>query len=197
MRDGVRPDGAHYFPAFPYPSFTRIADGDLRDLWAYLRSLAPSDRASRPHDLRFPFRWRFAIAAWKWLYFTPGAPAGDSRRTPIVARGAYLVDALGHCGECHTPRNFLGASKRDRYLGGAKGPGRGNGAPNLTPARLGKWNDAELREFLLTGVTPDFDSADETMAEVVRNTTSRLAAGDVAAVIAYLRTVPALPEESR
>ena len=122
MRHGIRPDGAHYYPAFPYPSFTKIRDDDLADLWAYLRTLAPSARPNQAHDLRWPFRWRTLIAAWNWLFLTPGPMASDSRRPPAVDRGAYLVEALGHCGECHTPRNLLGAPKKDRALAGGKGP---------------------------------------------------------------------------
>ena len=121
MRHGKRPDGANYFPAFPYPSFTKIIDSDLRDLWAYLRSLPPNSRASQQHDLRFPFGFRFAVTFWKWLYFTP-ALAAVPGATPVVNRGAYLVQALGHCGECHTPRNFLGGPRRDRLLAGGKTP---------------------------------------------------------------------------
>ncbi len=197
MRHGERPDGASYFPAFTYPSFTRISDGDLHDLWAYLRTLAPSSRSNQPHDLRFPFGWRFLVPIWKWLYFTPGAavnvPAGAA---PTVARGAYLVQALGHCGECHTPRNFLGGPRRDRFLAGGKGPD-GKRTPNLTPAKLKKWNDRELQEFLLTGTTPDDDAANETMDEVIRNTTSRLTPEDLAALMAYLRSLPPLADEPR
>jgi mono/diheme cytochrome c family protein len=196
MREGVRPDGAHYYPAFPYPSFARISDHDLADLWAYLRTLPPSSRSNQSHDLRFLFRWRYAIAAWKWLFFTPGPFVSDPRRTAAVDRGAYLVEALGHCGECHTPRNLLGAVKKDRRLAGGKGP-TGKDVPNLTPTRLKKWSDAELKEFLLSGITPDFDSADESMAEVVRNTTSQLTPADLAALMAYLRALPPLPEEHR
>ena len=122
MRLGDRPDGSNYFPAFPYPSFTRISDGDLRDLWAYLQTLAPSSRASQAHDLRLPFGWRFLVTAWKWFFFTPGPVVSDAGRSPAVNRGAYLVNALGHCGECHTPRNFLGGPKADRFLAGERGP---------------------------------------------------------------------------
>ena len=195
IREGLRPDGAHYFPAFPYPSFTRIADGDLRNLWAYLRSLPPSPRANREHDLRFPFGWRFLVTGWKWLFFTPGALASDPGRKPEVNRGAYLVQALGHCGECHTPRNLLGGSRRDRQLAGAlKGPD-GKSAPNLTPTRLTKWSDAELRTLLQTGLTPDGDVVAETMGEVIRNTTGELTPEDLSATIVYLRSLPPLPEE--
>ena len=196
MRYGERPDGAGYFPAFPYPSFTRISDGDLRDLWAYLRTLAPSSRPNQPHALRFPFSWRFLVSIWKWLFFAPGAPATAPGAAPLVARGAYLVQALGHCGECHTPRNFLGGPQRGRFLAGGKGP-NDKRVPNLTPTRLKKWSDGELKEFLLTGATPDGDAANETMDEVIRNTTSRLTAEDLAALMAYLRSLPPLAEEPR
>jgi len=196
MRHGERPDGADYFPAFPYPSFTQVSDGDLRDLWAYLRTLAPSDRASQAHDLKFPFGWRLLVTPWKWLFFTPGPFVENKQRTPVVNRGAYLVGALGHCGECHTPRNFIGGPKRDRFLAGGKGPD-GKRVPNLTPTQLKDWNDAELKEFLLTGATPDGDAANVTMDEVIRNTTSRLTPEDLAALIAYLRSLAPLPEEPR
>jgi len=196
MRLGVRPDGAHYFPAFPYPSFTLISDGDLRDLWVFLRTLPPSSRASQAHELRFPFGWRFLVVAWKWLFFRPGPWVSDNGTTQVVNGGAYLVKALGHCGECHTPRNFLGASIRERFLGGGKGPD-GKDTPNLTPTKLKKWSDTELKEFLTTGLTPDGDVAAEAMGEVVRNTTSLLTPADLAAVVAYLRSLPPLPEEPK
>ena len=113
-----------------------------------------------------------------------------------LSRGAYLVQALGHCGECHTPRNFLGATKKDRFLAGGTGP-EGKGVPNLTPARLKKQSDAELRDFLTTGITPDGDVPAEAMAEVIRNTTSQLTPADLAAMIAYLRAIPEIAEEPK
>lgn len=196
MRHGERPDGTHYFPAFTYPSFTKISDSDLRDLWAYLRTLPPSSRANQEHDVRFPFGWRFLVSIWKMLFFTPGPFASDSRLSPQVNRGAYLVQALGHCSECHTPRNFLGGPQRDRFLAGGKGPD-GKRTPNLTPARLKKWDDKDLKDFLETGLTPDGDVVAEIMGEVIHNTTGRLTNEDLAALIAYLRTLPPLPEEPR
>lgn len=194
MREGRRTDGAHYFPAFPYPSFTYITDPDLRDLWAHLRSLKPDARESRPHELKFFYRWRFLVGVWKWLFFTPGPFVADAQRPAALNRGAYLVQALGHCGECHTPRNWLGAMKQDRFLGGVKGD---DGSPNLTPARLKKWSDGELKDFLGSGITPDGDVTGETMGEVVRNTTSQLSAQDLDAVVAYLRSLPPLPDEAK
>ncbi len=196
MREGVRPDGAHYFPAFPYPSFTLITDADLRDLWAYLRSLPPSSAPNRPHQLRFPFGWRFAVRAWKWLYFSPGPYVADSARSPILNRGAYLVRALGHCGECHTPRNLLGGPEPERFLAGTRKGPDGKSSPNLTPTRLKKWSDGELRDLLKSGLTPDGDVVAETMGEVIRNTTGQLTGADLDALIAYLRALPPLPEEN-
>ena len=196
MRHGERPDGTDYFPTYPYPSFTRISDGDLRDLWAFLRTLPPSTRANQAHDLKFPFGWRFLVSVWKMLFFTPGPFASNSLLSPQINRGAYLIQALGHCGECHTPRNFLGGSKRERFLAGGKGPDDKR-VPNLTPTRLKKWDDRELRDFLQTGITPDGDVAAKTMGEVIHNTTSRLTAEDLAALMAYLRSLPPLPDEPR
>lgn len=195
LRLGVRPDGAHYYPAFPYPSFTRISDADMRDLWAYLRTLPPSAQANRAHELHFPFGWRFLVRAWKWLFFTPGPMVQNSQRAPVVNRGAYLAEALGHCNECHTPRNILGGPKRDRSYAGGKGPD-GKGVPNITPTGIKNWTDPELREFLLSGRTPDDDAANKTMDEVIQNTTSRLTPEDLAALMAYLRSLPALPSET-
>jgi mono/diheme cytochrome c family protein len=192
MREGRRPDGAHYFPAFPYPSFTLIDDADLRDLWAYLRALPPSDRPSRPHELGILYRWRFLLWGWKWLFFTPGPFVPDPKATAVVNRGAYLTRALGHCGECHTPRNFLGGVKKDRYLAGEK-----DVAPNLTPTRLKKWGDSDLKSFLTTGLTSDGDVPAKEMGEVIANTTSKLTPQDLDAVIAFLRTLPPLPEPEK
>ena len=192
MREGRRPDGSNYFPAFPYASFTLIADADLRDLWAYLRSLPPSSRQSEPHDLGFLYRWRFLVGAWKWLYFTPGPFAPEPGKSAQLDRGAYLVRALGHCGECHTPRTFLGGPKKDRFLAGAK-----DIAPNLTPTRLKKSGDGELRNFLTTGLNAEGDVPAEEMGEVIANTTSQLTPQDLDAMIAYLRSLPPLPEEGK
>lgn len=196
MREGRRPDGANYFPAFPYPSFTKIADADLRDLWAYLRSLPPQAKPSREHELGFFFRWRLLLWPWKWLFFRAGPFQPDAKAGAVVNRGAYLVQALGHCGECHTPRNFLGGAKQSRFLAGAK-LGDKAGAPNLTPTRLKKMGDRELAGFLQTGLTEDGDVVGESMGEVITNTTAKLTAADLAAMIAYLRSLPPLPDEPK
>jgi len=196
MRQGRRPDEAHYYPAFPYPSFTKINDADLRDLWAYLRTLRPSAQPSRPHQLGLFYRFRFPLGIWKRLFFTPGAFTPEPQQGVAMNRGAYLVQALGHCGECHTPRNFLGGPKKERFLAGGKLGGSAS-APNLTPARLKKWSDAELADVLSSGLLPDGDVLGETMGEVVRNTTSQLTKNDLGALIVYLRSLPALPDEPK
>jgi mono/diheme cytochrome c family protein len=134
---------------------------------------------------------------WKWLFFTPGPFVSDNARTPIVNRGAYLVQALGHCGECHTPRNYLGGQNRERLLAGSKNGPNGKSVPNLTPTKLKKWDDAELKEFLQTGLTPDGDVAAETMGEVIRNTISQLTPEDLTAVVAYLRALPPVADEPK
>jgi mono/diheme cytochrome c family protein len=195
MRQGRRPDGAHYFPAFPYPSFTQMVDQDMRDLWAYLRGLPQDSRPNRPHDLRFPFGWRWLVWGWKLLFFSPGPFRPDPARGAALNRGAYLTHALGHCGECHTPRNFLGGPNKGRQLAGGKLPeGR---APNLTPTGLKKWDDAQLKGLLRTGATPEGDTVSDAMYEVVRNTTSQLTPPDLDALVAYLRSLPPLPDEPK
>jgi len=196
LRLGERPDGSNLFPAFPYPSFTKITDSDARDLWAYLKTLPPSATPSREHDLWFFFGWRWLVSIWKWLYFTPGAFTDNPGVSAVVNRGAYLVQALGHCGECHTPRNFLGGPRSDRYLAGGKGPD-GKGVANLTPTNLKKQSDKEIKDFLVTGLTAEGDVPAASMGEVIKNTTSQLTPADLDALIAYLRTLPPLPSEKK
>jgi mono/diheme cytochrome c family protein len=196
LREGVRPDGAHYFPAFPYTSFTAMADADISDLWAYMRTVPPVAQPNKPHAIGFPFNIRLLMIGWKWLFFTPAAPPPADAAAPAeVKRGAYLVGALGHCQECHSERNFLGAIKRGGELAGAVGF-----APNLTPdpdTGLGKWSPADFQDFLKMGMTRDGDFVGGEMAEVVRNSTSKLTDSDLAAVIAYLRSVPPVRHATR
>jgi mono/diheme cytochrome c family protein len=196
LRQGDRPDGSNYFPAFPYPSFTKITDSDMRDLWAFLRTLPPSAQPSKEHDLWFFFGWRWTVTFWKWFFFTPGAFAAIPGASDVVNRGAYLVQALGHCGECHTPRNFLGGPKSSRFLAGGKGPD-GKAVANLTPTGLKKQGDKEIKDFLVTGLTAEGDVPAEAMGEVIKNTTSQLTPADLDALIAYLRTIPPLPSEKK
>lgn len=194
MRFGTRPDGDPYFPAFPYLSYTMITDSDLTDLWAYLRTIPPENAPSRKHDLGVLLSWRFPLKFWKWLFFTPGAFVADLKQTQQLNRGTYLVQALGHCSECHTPRNLLGAPRQFRYMAGGKGPDSKK-VPNLTPAGLKKWSDKDLKEFMVTGLFPDGDVVKETMGIVIRNSTSKLVSSDLDAMIVYLRLLPPIENE--
>jgi mono/diheme cytochrome c family protein len=136
------------------------------------------------------------VRLWQYAFFKPGVFSGDAKQGAEVNLGGYIVQALSHCGECHTPRNALGAMRQDRWLAGGAGPD-GKDLPNLTPTNLKKWSDAELKEFLRTGITPDMDSANAAMQEVIDNITSKMSERDLAAVMAYLRSLPALPDEPK
>lgn len=189
MMRGVSPGGAHYYPAFPYTSYVKAAPQDVADLHAFLQTLPASDTASIAHDVGFPFNIRRLLGGWKLLFFREDwvlAEAGDE----TLQRGRYLAEALGHCAECHTPRNALGGLDTARWLAGAPSPdGRGT-IPNITPAKL-DWTEADIAAYLKTGFTPDFDSAGGEMAEVVQNM-SHLPDADIAAIVAYLKAVPAV-----
>ena len=194
LREGLRPDGAALFPAFPYASYTRMTDRDLLDLKAYLFSRPAVAAPNKPHDLTPPFSWRFLLPVWQWLYLTPGAVPDDPAKPPAWNRGRYLVDALGHCAECHSPRTPLGGIDSDRYLAGNPDGPDGDKVPGITGAKgkggIGAWSDGDLTLLLETGLTPDGDVVGGAMGEVVRNTTSKLTADDRAAIAAYLKTVP-------
>ena len=192
MRDGIAPDGSPYFPIFPYPSYTNITDRDLTDLKAYIFSLPAVASPSPPHEADPPFGWRPLVHFWRWLFFTPGPFEADPQRSAARNRGAYLVQALGHCGECHTPRNALGAKNQDMMLAGTTDGPEGGLIPNITPddeTGIGRWSDGDIESLLQMGMTPDGDFVGDRMAEVIENTTGRLTDSDLRAVISYLRSV--------
>lgn len=192
VREGKSPTG-QLFPAFPFTSFTKMSDADVADLWAYMKTVPPAATPSKPHDIRFPFNLRVAQFFWKMLFFAPGRFQPDPARSAEVNRGAYLVQALGHCGECHTPRNALGGLDTGMaYAGNRKGPD-GHAVPNITPdpeTGLGKWSEGDIADVLRSGMTPDGDFVGGAMAEVVRNSTSKLTDSDLHAVVAYLKSLP-------
>jgi len=193
MREGVAPGGRHLFPAFPYASYTWMTDGDLADLWAYLRAQPPVAQPDREHDLSPPFSWRFLIPVWKSLYLEKGPLAPDPNRSTAWNRGRYLVQALGHCGECHTPRTLLGGLDRTRPLAGNPDGPDGNPVPNLTPAPksgLDEWTAGDIALALETGLLPDGDVVGGGMGEVVRNSTSKLIEADRQAIVTYLQALP-------
>ena len=169
-----------------------MTDEDALAIRAFLLSLPPSDKPSRPHELSFPYSVRLGLWPWRWLYFTSPPPIPPEDASPQVRRGAYLVEVLGHCGECHTPRGWLGARDDDRRLAGTVDGPEGEKVPNITPdpeTGIASWSSQDVIRVLETGLLPDFDAVGGPMGEVVR-ATSKLDPADRAAIAAYLATVP-------
>ncbi|MDP3961825.1 MAG: cytochrome c [Pseudorhodobacter sp.] len=190
MTRGVSPAGQHYFPAFPYASFIHAELQDVADLKAFLDTLPASTAPSLSHEVPFPFNIRRSLGGWKLLFLRDAwVITGDL--TPAEQRGRTLVEALGHCGECHTPRNILGGMDRSRWLAGAPDPSGKGTIPNITSGKL-RWTASEIADYLATGFTPEFDSVGGHMAKVVDNF-AHLPLTDRAAVAAYLKQVPAKP----
>jgi mono/diheme cytochrome c family protein len=189
MRFGTSPQGKHYFPAFPYTSYAHASLQDIADLHVFLASLPASNVPSQPHEIGFPFNIRRGLGLWKHLFADKDwVLSGDL--SSEVARGRYLVEGLGHCSECHTPRGPLGGLKRDRWMAGAPNPEGKGKIPGLTPDKL-NWNASDIAYYLETGFTPDFDTAGGLMVEVVQNM-AQLPAKDRAAIAAYLGAIPAI-----
>jgi mono/diheme cytochrome c family protein len=186
---GTSPDGQHYYPAFPYTSYQRMQLDDLRDLFAYLKTLPPVSGKVRDHDMAFPFGYRRGLGLWKLLYLD-GAPfKPDPVRSAELNRGAYLVEGPGHCAECHSPRNLIGGIiAAQRFAGGPNPEGKG-WIPNITPKGLGEWSEKDIAYLLESGQTLDGDAVGGSMAEVVRNT-EQLAAEDRTAIAAYIKSLP-------
>ena len=188
---GVSPQGAHYYPAFPYNAYNKMQMQDLANLKAFMDTLPPSSQASQPHEVGFPFNIRRSLGGWKFLFeSTDWVITGDL--TEAETRGRYLAEALAHCGECHTPRNALGGLQRGKWLAGAADPSGKGRIPNITPGKL-DWAEDEIATYLTTGFTPEYDSVGGHMAHVVENM-ARLPESDRAAIAAYLKRVPAISD---
>src|SRR5690606_5298101 len=160
------------YPAFPYTSYAGMTEQDARDLFAYLSGLEPVRTEVPEHELDFPYALRPALWPWRWLYFEAAAFRPDPARDEAWNRGAYLVRHLGHCGECHTPRDFLGARIEERRLAGNPEGPNGKRVPNITPHPedgIGGWSETDLTFFLETGFLPDGDVAGGSMAPVIRD----------------------------
>lgn len=199
LRHGRAPSGYNYYPAFPYASFTQMSDRDIGELWAYLRTLKPVDRPNRPHALKFPYNIRFLVTFWNWLHFKRGPFKPQPARSKAWNRGAYLVNALGHCGECHTPRNALGGLKQRLAMSGSSGGPAGD-APNITPDKdtgIGGWSAEDIVSALKLGMLPDGDFIGGEMTEVVEHGTSQLNDNDLKAIAAYLASLPAVRSKPR
>ena len=185
---GTSPDGAHYFPAFPYTAYGHMQMQDVADLIAHLRSLPADPTPSQPHDVSFPFNIRASLGGWK-LLFAQSDWVVDGDLTEAQERGRMLVEGLGHCGECHTPRNALGGLKRGEWLAGAPLQGEEGRTPSLRVPDLA-WSEGDIVSYLKTGLTPEYDSAGGEMVEVIKNT-SQLPDSDLQAIAAYLKRVGA------
>lgn len=185
---GVGRDEQHLYPALPYPTYTRMRLSDVADLKAYLDTLPASATPSQPHELSFPFTLRRGLGLWKRLYLSPDWVL-DVGVDADLERGRYLVEALGHCAECHTPRDIAGGLDKSRWMQGAPNPSGKGTIPALTPDRL-NWSAVDIAYYLQTGFTPDFDSAGGQMAKVV-SSLSHLPPGDRAAIAAYVKALPA------
>ena len=192
LRHGVAPDGGSYYPVFPYTTYTRMRREDMHALWMYLGSVPKIARENTPHELVWYMGSRIANRAWKILFFNPGVYHRDSRRSKEWNRGAYLVTAMAHCGECHTPRTVLGNVKTDRAYSGTKDGPEGDSVPNITPDKetgIGDWSRSELTDFLAEGLLPDGDYAGGAMADVIDDGLSHLEPGDIDAIAEYIESV--------
>ncbi len=191
LRHGKRPDGSHYLPVFPYTSFTKMTDADMLDLWAYIKTMPAVATPNKPHTAPFIFRMRFTIGPWKVLNFDPGVFQADTDKSPEWNRGAYIANALAHCGECHTPRNLMGGLKQDMYLAGTKDGPEGEAVPNITPDQetgIGQWSEDDLDTAMTMGMLPDGDFVGSGMAEVVENL-AKLTPDDRKALVTYLNSI--------
>jgi len=189
VMQGVSPSGTHYFPAFPYTTYAHAKRDDIGDLFAYLKTLAPVSGKVRDHDVPFPFNIRRNIGIWKLLFMDDKPFVPDTTRSAQWNRGAYLVTSLGHCAECHSPRNFLGGIvAAQRFAGGPDPDGKG-WVPNITQKGLSDWSEKDIAYFLESGQTPDGDSAGGSMVSVIRNI-SQLSEADRAAIANYVKSLP-------
>jgi len=190
VKHGISPEGEHYFPAFPYTSYAHATVQDVRDLFAYLKTLAPVSGRAPDHDLPFPFNIRRNVGIWKLLFMDDALFVPNQSRPTEWNRGAYLVNTFGHCAECHSPRNLLGGIKvAQRFAGGPDPEGKGF-VPNITQkGELAEWSEKDIDYFLETGQTPDGDNAGGSMARVIRNT-SQLSSADRAAIANYVKSLP-------
>ena len=195
MLRGVSPGGNHYYPAFPYTSYTRMSPSDVGDLYAFLSTLPAVEGEAAAHELGFPYSFRRGLGLWKLLYLDDGPAVALESPSEQVALGQYLVEGAGHCGECHTPRNLVGASDTGQWLAGAEAAEGDGNVPNITPGEdgIGGWSEADIVTMLETGFTPEFDSVGGDMAAVQRHM-AQLPASDREAIAAYLKAIPDLPD---
>ena len=191
MHRGVRRDGARLYPAMPYTSYTYVTDADALAIKAYLFSLPPVRAPARENTLAFPFNQRWGMAFWSALFNPDTRFEPDTSKSPEWNRGAYLAEALAHCGECHTPRNLAFALDNRRKFAGALTAGwRAFNISSDKATGVGNWRDDDLISYLSLGHAAGHGTASGPMGEAVDHSLSRLAPEDIRAVVAYLRSVP-------
>jgi mono/diheme cytochrome c family protein len=186
LRFGTAPDGSRYYPAFPYPNFTKLTRQDIAAIRAYLARLAPVQNAARPPELRWPLNYRVVMRGWNWLYFKPGIIMPDQQKSAEWNRGRYLVEGAGHCGACHTPKNMFGADRRDEALSGSLV--HGIVAPRLDG--LQSWSVEDVAAYLQSGRNGK-SHAGELMAKVAVNSPPKTSDADARAIAVYLKDLPA------
>ncbi len=185
MRYGTAPDGQHYYPAFPYTSYARASMSDLIDLKGFLDSLPATSQPNTPHEIPFPFNIRRTLGLWKLLFLNSDWVIDDPNLSETAKQGRNLVEGLGHCAECHTPRGMLGNPQHNAWLTGAPNP---DGKGRIPPLAGLKWSADDIAEYLKSGFTPDFDTAGGAMVEVIENT-AQLSDKDRAAIAAYIKAL--------
>jgi mono/diheme cytochrome c family protein len=195
MMRGISPEGRHYYPAFPYPSYARMRVENVLDLKAFMDTLPPVASETGEHDLAFPYNLRRGLGLWKRLYLEGGPVVALPDASEAVRLGQYLVEGPGHCGECHTLRDPTGGVRADQWLAGAPSPDGDGVIPNITPHGdgIGDWSQSDIAYALESGFTPDFDSFGGAMVDVQENL-AELPASDREAIAAYLKAIPPLPD---
>ncbi len=193
---GLRPDGSRIVPVMPYEAYSGMAADDLAALIAYLRTLKPVKKATPQLKTWAPFLRSLAVPLWLRFFGRFSQPISTAPKNG-VERGRYLVEHVSLCGDCHTPRNFVGVLNRDLYLAGANeknGP-LGEDVPNITPDKdtgIGEWKQEDIAELLLTGTKPDLDNVQGFMGEVIEHGFRKMTKQDALAIADYLKSVPAI-----
>ena len=196
MTEGVSPAGKHYYPAFPYASYRHMTRDDLLDLKAFLDTLPAATSKAPENEIAFPYNIRWGLGLWKQLNLKGGTFRPDPSKSAQINRGAYLVEGPGHCGECHTPRSWLGATIEDKKLSGAPNPDGKGFVPNITPDATGlsSWSAKDIAYAFETGFTPEGDVLGGSMAKVQENM-AKLTPEDREAIAAYLKSIPPIAHE--
>jgi mono/diheme cytochrome c family protein len=197
MLNGVSPNGSHYYPSFPYTSYAKMKSEDVSHLWAYMKTLPEISRANEPHELSIFFQLRRGVGLWKTLFLNNEKVVNNLPDEPQIEFGQYLVEGVGHCGECHTPRTAFGFGgyNKSKWLGGGLAPEGDGKIPNITPGakEIGSWSVGDIAGYLKSGFTPEFDSVGGSMVSVQENM-AKLPDEDLEAIAAYLKAIPSISD---